>query len=107
MSVLEKYICTNCGQEHEDWPALAFSSPSHFNDLSEEEKKSMGQLSSDFCIINYPEEIARFIRCTMAIKVIDHCEELQYGIWISLSEKSFEDYKVNYHNEQHEARYFG
>jgi hypothetical protein len=107
MSKFKKYICSKCGQEHEDWPALAFSSPSHYNDLSDDEKSSIAELSSDFCVIKYSDQIDRFIRCTMDIRIIDHCETLQYGIWVTLSEKSFENYKTNFHNEEHEESYFG
>jgi hypothetical protein len=107
MKELSKYICRCCGQEHDDWPALGFSSPTHYNDLTEEERSSMGELSSDFCEIRYPDETSRFIRCTITLKVNDHCEGLQYGIWVSLSEKSFQDYSDNYDNDNYEAKYFG
>jgi len=51
MSEVYKYICSNCGQEHEEWPALSYSSPAHYNDLTDEEKKNIAELDSDFCII--------------------------------------------------------
>jgi hypothetical protein len=102
-----KYVCSTCGQEHEEWPALAYSSPIHFNDLTEEEKQTIGELKNDFCIIRYPDQTDRFIRCTLTQKVIDHCENLQYGLWVSLSEKSFEDYSDNFNNENHITKYFG
>src|SRR5688500_5069846 len=107
MNLPVKYICSHCGQEHDDWPALAYSSPTHYNDLTEEEKNTIAELSSDFCVIRYPDQTDRFIRCTMTIKVNDYCEDLQYGLWVSLSEKSFKDYQTHYTNEQHEASYFG
>ena len=44
---------------------------------------------------------------TLTIKENDHCEDLEYGLWVSLSEKSFEDYSANFINEHHEANYFG
>ena len=43
----------------------------------------------------------------MIQKVNDHCEDLEYGLWVSLSEKSFEDYLANFDNENHETQYFG
>jgi len=67
----------------------------------------MAELSSDFCIIRHPDQIDRYIRCTLTQKVIDHCEDLEYGLWVSLSEKSFQDYSDNFKNENHETRYFG
>ena len=60
-----------------------------------------------FSIIHYPDQIDRFIRCTLTQKVIDYCEDLDYGLWVSLSEKSFQDYSDNFKNENHETKYFG
>jgi len=107
MSESSKYICSHCGKEHEDWPALAYSAPTNYDELSGEEKQSLGELDSDFCIISYPDQTDRFIRCTMTQKVVDHCEDLEYGLWVSLSETSFQDYSDNFNQENHEATYFG
>ena len=102
-----KYTCSSCGQEHEEWPALTYTSPSNYNLLSEDDRINIGELDSDFCVIRHHDQIDRFIRVTLTQKVIDHCEDLEYGLWISLSEKSFEDYSNNFNNENHEAKYFG
>jgi hypothetical protein len=32
---------------------------------------------------------------------------LEYGLWVSMSEKSFADYKENFNNKNHEVGYFG
>jgi hypothetical protein len=102
-----EYKCSSCGKIHEEWPALTYNSPSYYHDLSEDEKSTIGNLDPDFCKINYPGEQLRFIRCTLTQKVNDHCEDLEYGLWVSLSEKSFNDYSENYNNNDHEAGYFG
>lgn len=107
MEELSKYKCSSCGQEHDSWPALAFKSPDSYYFLSDEGKEKLAELSDDFCVITYPDRIDRFIRCTLTQKVIDHCEDLEYGLWVSLSEKSFQDYSDNYKNENHEVAYFG
>ena len=102
-----KYKCSCCGQEHEEWPSLTFTSPTAYNQLTDEEKKELGKLSNDFCVITYPDQTDRFIRCTLTQKVIDHCENLDYGIWVSLSEESFQDYSDNFRNDNHLTQYFG
>jgi hypothetical protein len=102
-----RYTCSCCGKEHEEWPALTYISPANYDGLSEDEKQRIGELKNDFCIINHPGETDRFIRCTLTQKVIDHCEDLEYGLWVSLSEKSFQDHSGNFNNEDHEAKYFG
>ncbi|GAA0534639.1 hypothetical protein GCM10009415_15270 [Chitinophaga japonensis] len=75
--------------------------------MSDDEKREIGKIGSDLCVINYSDQTDRFIRCVLFLKVNDHCEDLQYGLWVSLSEKSFQDYKDNFDNPDHEAMYFG
>jgi hypothetical protein len=101
------YICTKCGNEHDDWPALAFSSPAAYHALSKRDKKKIAQLSDDFCVIRNPDQTDRFIRATLTLKVVDHCNGLDYGIWVSLSEKSYQDYSDNFNNPNHQVGYFG
>ena len=104
-----RYTCSCCGQIHDEWPALAFKSPLAYDVLSEADKKNMAEIDSDFCIVRHPEQTDQFIRATLTQKVIDHCQDLHYGLWVSLSEKSFEDYAENYYEnkERTETTYFG
>jgi hypothetical protein len=102
-----KYTCSCCGKTHEEWPALTFDSPTNYNNLSAEEKTAIGEIDSDFCVIRHADQTDRFIRCTLTQKITDHCDTLEYGLWVSLSEKSFEDYSANFNNENHETGYFG
>lgn len=101
------YKCSICGNEHDEWPALTFISPDNYDSLSEEDKKKIGSLDSDFCVIKHLEQTDKFIRCTLTQKVTDHCEDLEYGLWVSLSEKSFQDYLDNYDRKDNETKYFG
>ena len=107
MSDSIKYTCSRCGKEHDEWPALAYISPTNYDTLSAEEKQLLGELTTDFCTIRHEDQTDRFIRCTLTQKVINHCEDLEYGLWVSLSEKSFQDYSENFNNENHQTTYFG
>lgn len=107
MPEIVKFKCSCCGNIHEEWPALAFASPDNYDCLSEQDKKNIAYLDSDFCIINHEEQTDRFIRCTLIQKVNDHCEDLHYGLWVSLSEKSYLDYEENFQKESEEKVYFG
>lgn len=102
-----KYTCKNCGKEHAEWPALAFISPYHYHNLSDEEKEIKANFGEDYCIITHEDCTDFFIRCTLSQKVNDHCEDLDYGLWVSLSEKSYLDYQENFKNEHHVTQYFG
>jgi hypothetical protein len=103
----KKYTCSICGKEHEEWPALSFIAPTNYDVLSEQDKKNIGELSSDFCIIHHPEQTDWFIRCTLTQKVIDNCEDLDYGLWVSLSDKSFRNYSQNFRKNARPTKYFG
>lgn len=102
-----KYKCNTCGKEHEEWPALAFNSPFHYNNLSEEEKKRIAKLGNDSCIVQHEDQTDLFIRATLSQKVNKHCEALDYGLWVSLSEKNYLDYQENFNNPNHDTQYFG
>ena len=101
-----KYICDCCGEEKEDWPALAYNDPHFYSCLSEEEMKN-AKLTSDLCFVESPEETNRFIRAVLIQEVTDDCRDLDYGVWVSLSEKSYTEYVENYDHKEFKAEYFG
>jgi hypothetical protein len=103
----KRFVCSKCGKVHEEWPALTFTSPTSYAVLSEQLKIKIGELSSDFCIVRHPEQTDRFIRGTLTLKVNDYCQDLDYGLWVSLSESSFQDYSDNYGSPNHSGKYFG
>ena len=102
-----EYRCSECGKVHSEWPALTFKSPNNYDGLSVKQKEELGKLDSDFCVISYEDQIDRFIRVTLTQSVNNDCQDLHYGLWVSLSEKSFLDYATNFDNENHETGYFG
>ena len=103
----KKFVCEECGQEHSDWPALTFTSPTYYYFLPEEVKNQCAELSNDFCKVSDEGQTYYFIRVVYNQFVVDSEENLQYGLWTSLSEKSYEDYKANFKNENHITTYFG
>jgi len=102
-----EYICSVCGESHREWPALTFYSPASYNELTMDEKNSIGKLDSDFCTIKYEDQIDKFIRVVLKQKVNDSDQNLDYGLWVSLSEKSYSNYTANFSNKNHEEKYFG
>ena len=102
-----EYNCSVCGENHSEWPALTFYSPASYNELTKDEKNSIGILDSDFCTIKYEDQIDRFIRVVLKQNVNNSDQNLNYGLWVSLSEKSYSDYMENFNNDNHEEQYFG
>lgn len=101
------FPCSVCGQTHEGFPSLAFDAPYHYYNLTEQEKGEIAELSSDFCVIHYTDQTDRFIRVVLNQKIVDFPETLQYGVWVSLSEKSFNDYNAHYNETNYLTTYFG
>ncbi len=102
-----KYTCSDCGEEHEAWPALGFKSPHYYHILTAAEKQDIAELTADTCIIRHEDQTDRFIRGVMVQPIKDACQDLDYGLWVSLSEKSFQDYIDNFNSADHETIYFG
>ncbi len=103
----DQFKCARCGAFHDELPAIGFSAPFHYEVLNEADKASMATLSSDFCIIEHEVQTDRFIRATLTLQVNDACEDLDYGIWVSLSEKSYEEYAAEFKNNTEGKTYFG
>ena len=102
-----RFKCSQCGEIHDDWPAITNNAPWHYHQLTEEEKNTISNLDSDFCEIKWKEQTDRFIRVVLVIPVNDTPLDLEYGLWVSLSESSFKDYDENCENLEHETGYFG
>ena len=101
------YTCTVCHETHEDLPALGFITPDPYAELSAAQRAEFqAECDDNFCIIRYPDQTDRFIRVVLDIPIIDHEETLEYGVWVSVSEASFNDYRAHF-DDDHEATYFG
>jgi hypothetical protein len=101
------FRCSSCGKIHEELPALGFNTPFHYDILSENDKKEIAEVSDDFCVIHHPDQTDRFIRTVLTLQINDACENLDYGIWVSLSKESYDDYESNYKKDTGEKIYFG
>ncbi|WP_420573206.1 DUF2199 domain-containing protein [Kordia sp.] len=99
----KEHTCSKCGKVHEKWPALVFDSPNHYDPTA----TVKSTLTEDFCVIYHDTVTNYFIRVVLKQKIIDHDHFLEYGVWVSLSEKSFKNYYENFNNTNHETGYFG
>lgn len=102
-----KFKCSICGEIHTEYPALTFAYPNSYHWLSEEQQQAAVFIDSDFCTIEYPDHTDHFIRVLLKQKIAKTALYLEYGVWVSLSEESYEDYLFNFGNENHETLYFG
>jgi hypothetical protein len=101
------FICPTCGKHNKQLPAIGFKAPFYYDILSDDDKKTIAKINSDLCEITHEDQTDRFIRAVLIQKIYDCSDTLHYGIWVSLSEKSFDEYVENFDSEEYEATYFG
>ena len=83
---------------------MAFDSPHYYIVIPEDERDNSTWVSHDLCVV---EGRDRFIRCTLEIPIHGSEEGFLWGVWLSVSEANFEDYRENFENESHQVRYVG
>jgi hypothetical protein len=85
-----RWTCRRCGEEHEGLPLdLAFDAPAYWYALSEEERTSPTVLGDDLCVIGNEDGTDFFIRGVLPIPVPDLADDFVYGVWTTLSERSY------------------
>jgi len=81
------YVCTTCGQHHEQLPmCFGPSAPALWFSVPEKERETRCLLSSDQCII---DEKHFFVLGRIVLPVVDGPEPFVWLAWVSLSEKNF------------------
>jgi hypothetical protein len=101
------YICGTCGKYHAELPMdFAADTPNAYLAIPAEERKARCFLTSDVCVIDAKEF---FIRGCLEIPVTDGPRPFVWGVWVSLSEKSFKRVLElwDYDGREQEPPYFG
>jgi len=81
------FKCAACGEWHEELPtSFGADAPYWYDVIAPEEREERAELSSDQCVIDGEHY---FVRGTLEIPVVDAGEPFSWGVWVSLSEKSF------------------
>jgi hypothetical protein len=85
-----RYRCPTCDEDHEGIPCPIYKTPNEYFALSEEERRTRAKLTSDTCVIDGKWF---FIRVCLEIPIVGEEERLEYGMWVSVSERSFALYQ--------------
>jgi hypothetical protein len=84
----ERWTCSKCGEEHEGVPLdWAYDEPIYW----EGPRTRHDWISEDLCV--WTDDVGSrhyFIRGILPIPVVDGDERFAYGVWSSLSERSFQ-----------------
>ena len=107
MAAIFAFKCTCCGEIHEGSPSVAFRAPDQYASLSDEQKSTMGRLSSDLCTISHDEGTDYFIRAVLEVPIHGVEEPFLWGVWVSLSKESFDRYQETYDEPVEGDGFFG
>lgn len=81
------FTCRTCGQVHDELPlSFGADAPAPYYGVPEQERGQRVLLSPDQCIIDNEHY---FVRGCLDIPIHGSAEVFRWGVWVSLSEKSF------------------
>jgi hypothetical protein len=81
------YLCRVCGQHHEDLPfSYGAGEPVSLLEVPAEERVHRVTMDSDLCVI---DRKSFFVHGNIEIPVADHPTPFFWGVWVSVSESSF------------------
>ena len=92
MAAIFAFKCRSCGEVHEGSPSFAFKMPDPYASLSAEDRASRATLDSDTCTITHEGGMDRFIRTVLEVPIHGQEDPFLWGVWVSVSEKSFKRY---------------
>jgi hypothetical protein len=107
MASIFAFRCACCGELHEGSPSFAFNAPDQYASLNEEQKQRMGKLSSDLCSITHEEGTDYFVRAVLEVPIRGAQDPFLWGIWVSVSEQSFNRYLETYDSPVEGDGFFG
>ena len=101
-----RFRCTTCGEWHEGMPSLAVDAPSNYYEVPEEERAHRCELTTDTCVVDGK---FFFVRGCLEIPVSGSEQPFVWGVWVSLSLDSFQEFAANFvaPHRSHSGPYFG
>lgn len=97
------YICKTCGEAHEALPALGFKGPDYADLVPMLERKERVRIDDELCAV---DEEHFFIRASLSIPIHEQKDDLNFSVWVSLSQEHFMSYIENF-NSPAIGPYFG
>ncbi|TWU44155.1 hypothetical protein Q31b_16910 [Novipirellula aureliae] len=81
------FHCASCGMYHDHLPMdFGAETPAAYDSIPKSERDARCELTPDFCVI---DENEFFIRGCLEIPVLDSPRPFVWGVWTSISFKSF------------------
>jgi hypothetical protein len=85
--MIDGYQCSCCGEFHEGLPLdYGAKYPDYYLDISKEEREERAYVTDDVCVV---DKEFFFVRGVIEIPIMNADDHFGWGVWCSLSEKSF------------------
>lgn len=92
------FRCAGCGAEHDLADlSLGADAPAQWRRLTDDER-ARSELGGETCVIRAEGETSRYVRAVLPIPITATSEEFTWGVWVSLSEKSFAELEAHWHD---------
>lgn len=100
------FQCTACGEIHEGIPSYVAAAPLSYAYVPDKERDTRCELGSDHCVI---DGTSFYVRGCIEIPVEGEDEPFSWGVWVSLSQASYQAWMDTYDLEQraHIGPFFG
>jgi hypothetical protein len=106
MAGIFSFNCSGCGKIHEGSPSFAFEAPDPYLEQSDQVKEK-GKLGSDLCFYEDEQGYHYFVRVIIELPIHGVSEPFMWGVWVSLSEESYNHYVETYDEPDVSRIYFG
>jgi hypothetical protein len=105
-SIAFEFDCAACGERHVGVPALGYDAPAPYDELDEEARRTRATKTSETCVLEDEDGTHRFVRAVLEIPIHECDDVVSFGVWVSMSEKSFDEYHA-VSDQDVEAGWFG
>lgn len=92
-----RFKCATCDKWHEGEPSVAYAEPAYLLSIPERERKARVRSSDDLCSV---DNEFFFARVCLEVPIIGAGEPFHWGVWVSLSKKSFDDYTERFNRRE-------
>lgn len=106
MAGIFSFKCSCCGEVHEGSPSFGFRAPDPYLEQSESIQNE-GKLGGDLCTYKDEDGQHYFARVVLEIPIHGVSDPFLWGVWVSLSEKSYLRYVETYDEPVLSESYFG
>src|ERR1043166_1300432 len=84
-----EFTCQICGKRH-DASNISFGARAQIQwELLSNEERAKGELCEEQCVLEADDKHAFFVRACLEIPIRGRKTSFTWGVWVSLSEKSF------------------